>query len=153
MRNIRYGAFVDFMPPVYEPFGLIGEHIYSRNAQEESLKTYGYEYYVVDENGYTTIKDVSTLEKILARAKFAISFNKKEVVGIRNGELSKRNPYNHIGAQLGVKLDENGHKIKDTAYYAKKTKVDILKEIKEELMEYQEKLEKENETQIQGPSL
>lgn len=115
MRKVRYGVFVDFMPPVYDPYGLIGEHIYVRRAERESLKTAGYEYYIIDNGEIKTVADANFFEKIRARFLFLFNSRKKKVVGVRD-EL-KVSPYSDPDPQLGVKLADDGKKVVDESYY------------------------------------
>jgi hypothetical protein len=118
MRNVRYGRFVDFMPPSYDyDSGMIGGHIYTRNAEEASLKTAGYEYYVTKDGVKVTIYDASLLEKMAARVRFAFNTKKKRVLGVRTEKKDSISPYSDPVPQLGVRLDENGNKVVDEDYY------------------------------------
>ena len=114
MRKVNYGRFVDFMPP--EPdydSGLIGGHIYQKNAEEASLKTAGYEYYVTKDGSKITIYDASVFEKLTARIKFVFEPKKKRVLGVRSERVNDVNPYGSTMPQLGVKLDKDGNRIVD----------------------------------------
>lgn len=122
MRNVSYGRFVDFMPypsneDVYD-MDMIGSHIYQRNAEEASLKTAGYEYYVTKDGDKVTIYDASFLEKLFARTKFVFNSKKKRVLGVRSEAKGKVNPYSDTSPQLGVRLDENGKKVVDKDYFS-----------------------------------
>lgn len=118
MRKVNYGRFVDFMPP--EPdydSGLIGGHIYQRNAEEASLRTAGYEYYVTKDGSKLTIYDATFFEKLTARIKFVFEPRKKRVLGVRSEKKADVNPYSDPTPQLGVKLDKNGNRVVDEDYY------------------------------------
>lgn len=116
MRKVRYGRFVDFMPPTYDDdCGLIGAHAYIANAQREALKTAGYEYYVEDEGRKVTIDDANYVERMVALMFFVFASNKKRVLGSRS--ISSVNPYNDPTPQLGTRLDENGDRVVDEGYY------------------------------------
>lgn len=118
MRKVNYGRFVDFMPPMDDyDYGLIGGHIYQRNAEEASLKTAGYEYYVTEEGHKVTIYDASLLEKLAARVKFVFNPKKKRVLGVRSEKKQDANPYSDPTPQLGVKLDKDGRRVVDKDYY------------------------------------
>lgn len=118
MRKVKYGRFVDFMPP--EPdydSGLIGGHIYQRNAEEASLKTAGYEYYVTKDGSKLTIYDATFFEKLTARIKFIFQPKKKRVLGVRTEKKAEVNPYSDPTPQLGVRLDKDGNKVVDEDYF------------------------------------
>lgn len=118
MRKVKYGRFVDFMPP--EPdydSGLIGGHIYQRNAEEASLKTAGYEYYVTKDGSKLTIYDATFFEKLTARIKFIFQPKKKRVLGVRTEKKVEVNPYSDPTPQLGVRLDKDGNKVVDEDYF------------------------------------
>lgn len=118
MRKVNYGRFVDFMPP--EPdydSGLIGGHIYQRNAEQASLKTAGYEYYITEDGSKVTIYDASLLEKLSARIKFVFKPKKKRVLGVRTERQNDINPYSSTVPQLGVKYDKAGNLVVDEDYY------------------------------------
>lgn len=118
MRNVRYGRFVDFMPPMDDyDNGMIGGHIYTRNAEEASLKTAGYEYYVTKDGDKVTIYDASFLEKMAARVRFVFNTKKKRVLGVRSEKKNDVNPYSSPVPQLGVRLDKDGNKVVDEDYY------------------------------------
>lgn len=62
MRNVKYGAFVDFMPPAYDQDGLIGGHARARNVQKQALETLDHEYYLIHKDGFIeTISDAKFL--------------------------------------------------------------------------------------------
>ena len=124
MRNVKYGRFVDFMPPMdYDDDNfLIGGHRYIRHAQEQSLRTAGYEYYIEKEGQLITIQDATILEKALARMKFVFKGHKKRVLGERTFETKKVNPYSGPIQKLGVKLDEKGNEVVDKAYFVESEK-------------------------------
>ena len=118
MRNVRYGRFVDFMPPSYDyDSGMIGGHIYTRNAEEASLKTAGYEYYVTKNGSKLTTYDATLFEKLTARIKFVFEPKKKKVLGVRSDKKTYTNPYSNSTPQLGVKLDKDGNKVVGEDYY------------------------------------
>lgn len=120
MRKVKYGRFVDFMPPSYDPYGMAGGHIYARHAEEESLKTAGYEYYIIDNGENITVNDATAIEKARARFEFLFNFKKKKVLGVRTEIVV--NPYSDPNPQLGIRLDQNGNKEVDKAYYEKHEK-------------------------------
>ena len=120
MRMVLYGRFVDFMPPTYDDYfddGLIGGHIYARNAERASLRTADYEYYIVENGKFITIDDATFPEKVLARFIFLLCPCKKEIVGVRSSKINSVNPYSDPIPQLGIRLDEKGRKVVDTDYY------------------------------------
>ena len=118
MRKVNYGRFVDFMPPMSDyDNGMIGGHIYQRHAEEASLETAGYEYYVTEDGHKVTIYDASMLEKLAARVKFVFNPKKKRVLGVRSERKQDVNPYSDPTPQLGVKLDKDGRRVVDRDYY------------------------------------
>lgn len=154
MRKVKYGRFVDFMPLGYDDNGLIGGHIYASHSEEESLKTAGYEYYIIDNNVKKTIDDGTMIEKMRARFMFLFEPKKKKVLGTRSKSIV--NPYINPNPQLGVKLDENGDKVIDKSYYeshekriindpkkSDKTKLEELKIIREQIQKMKTNLEEE----------
>ncbi len=156
MRKVHYGCFVDFMPPEWEPDQPIGMHIYIRHAEEESLKTAGNEYYIVENGKKEIIKDANIIEKANAKLRYLLNPNKKKIVGERSN--SKVNPYSDPNPQLGVKLNEDGKKIIDDSYYnsaekrveqdqskSKEEKVKELEKIKEKYEEVKNRLEEEQD--------
>ena len=147
MRKVNYGRFVDFMPP--EPdydSGLIGGHIYQKNAEEASLKTAGYEYYVTKDGSKITIYDASVFEKLTARIKFVFEPKKKRVLGVRSERVNDVNPYGSTMPQLGVKLDKDGNRIVDEDYYRNAEERAIERGDREALQKvYEKKKEVEDE--------
>ena len=164
MRKVKYGRFVDFMPP--EPdydSGLIGGHIYQRNAEEASLKTAGYEYYVTKDGSKLTIYDATFFEKLTARIKFVFEPKKKRVLGVRAEKKSEVNPYSDPTPQLGVRLDENGNRVVDEDYYRnaeeralergdRKAAREVYEKKKEVEAELAEMLEDETKTESESKS-
>ena len=118
MRMVFYGRFVDFWPVSYDyDDDLIGGHIYARQSERASLRTAGYEYYVIEDGDYKTIYDANLLEKMFARFLFMFKVKKRKVLGVRSEKVVKVNPYSDPCPQLGVRLDESGKKVVDTDYY------------------------------------
>ena len=154
MRKVKYGRFVDFMPIGYDADGLIGGHRYARQSEEESLRTAGYEYYIIDNNIKKTIGDATIIEKTYARFLFLFEPKKKKVLGVRSKTII--NPYSDPNPQLGVKLDEKGEKVVDKSYYESHekriindpiksggSKFEELQKISEQLQEMKINLEEE----------
>ena len=115
MRNVKYGLFTDFMPPTIDDddTGLIGAHIYIRNAQRRAAKTLRNEYYVLHDGSTICIHDATFVEKALARLKFVFAKNKRKVVGVRG----KYNPYDGPVPRLGVCYGPNGQLEVDSEYF------------------------------------
>lgn len=146
MRQVSYGRFVDFMPPSYDDYGMIGGHIYQRNAEEASLRTAGYEYYVTKDGVKVTIYDASFVEKLLARAKFVFNSKKKRVLGVRTEKQEEVNPYSSATPQLGVRLDKDGNKVVDEDYYRAAEERALARGDRKAAREvYEKKLEVEDE--------
>lgn len=160
MRDVKYGKFVDFMPPTYDGSGMIGARIYVRQAQEEALKTAKNEYYIQEGYREIIVKDANIIEKMRARFKHLIDIDKHKVVGSRESALN--NPYNDPEPQLGVRINKDGKKEVDSSYYenrrarteandylSKEEKEAIIEDANRKELQAAEDLNKDNNNEIE----